>query len=74
MSLFDIIKYQAIDITSETELLNLPEELIHLYWRDETRSKYYDHAHKCYYLAIGAKYHYKHYHNLFMKALKKYNL
>jgi hypothetical protein len=34
MSLFDIIKYQSINVTSKEELLTLPRELLILFWNE----------------------------------------
>jgi len=75
MSLFDIIKYQAIDITSEDELLKLPEELTDLYWAEinvtssglATVPKHISH------LAFWASWNRAPYQKRFIRALKKYN-
>jgi len=74
MSLFDIIKYRATDITSEDELLKLPEGLIDLYW-DENKflTGVNSYEARCFFLAAHADRHHRIYQKRFMKALKKYN-
>jgi len=70
MSLFDIIKYQATDITSETELKGLPKELINLYWTEAFIAKFPS-IDKCFHLAAGAAHHHEHYQKKIHENIKE---
>ncbi len=81
MSLFDILKYQNIDLGNRYELEALPEDLINLYWNEvgnpypEEESKNFSHIRKCRLLAVWTDdvYTGDNPYKMFVRALKKYN-
>ena len=77
MSLFDVIKYSATDLTSIEALSNLPEELLFLYYTN-VRGDQSPRAIINILIVLSVKYHaeldYQQCYKHFMDALKKYNL
>jgi hypothetical protein len=81
MSLFDVIKYKDINLSSTEELLTLPIELLDLYWSEASENRIEQthlHESKCKSLAFwarGATDNESSYPNkTFRKALARYNI
>jgi hypothetical protein len=76
MGLFEVIKYQATDLTSEEELVKLPEEIINLYLIELRKPRVPSFRMSCHVLSILPLLQHNEdidFRKCFINALKKYN-
>ena len=73
MSLFDIIKYNNIDLTNYEDLESLPVELISLYYSRVHKGWDKSHESMCGWLSFCACLNYNYYSKVFLEILKQYN-
>ena len=78
MSLFDVIKYRNINLTSQEELETLPIQLIELYWHniliDKAVPDLFSICNRCKHLSYWARTSYDELHEVFIKTLEEYNI